>query len=113
MTEGAVRRQRAIDTGQRPWVTVNMWPQAPNVANTAFRGDGKATERQLARLAKVKAGRDDARVKNALADVERATAEDRNVVPSVLEAVRAYATEGEIVDIWRRRYGTFVPSTDF
>ena len=113
MTEGAVRRQRAIDSGDRPWVTVNLWPQKPNVPNTAFRGDGKATERQLARLAKVKAERDGARVKAALAEVERATAEDRNVVPSVLDAVRAYATEGEIVEIWRRRFGTFVPSTDF
>jgi methylmalonyl-CoA mutase, N-terminal domain len=113
MTEGAVRRQRAIDSGERPWVTVNMWPQKPNVANTAFRGDAKAVERQLARLAQVKASRDQARVAAALAEVGRATAEDRNVVPSVLEAVRAYATEGEIVDIWRRKFGNFVPSTDF
>ena len=55
MTEGAVRRQRAIDSGERPWVTVNMWPQKPNVPNTAFRGDAQATARQLARLAQVKA----------------------------------------------------------
>ena len=53
------------------------------------------------------------RVKAALVEVDRATGENRNVVPSVLDAVRAYATEGEIVDIWRRRFGTFVPSTDF
>ena len=92
---------------------VNLWPQKPNVPNTAFRGDAKAAERQLARLAQVKATRDAARVKAALAEVERATSENRNVVPSVLEAVRAYATEGEIVDIWRRQFGTFVPSTDF
>ena len=113
MTEGAVRRQRAIDSGDRPWVTVNMWPQKPDVPNTAFRGDAKAEQRQLARLAQVKATRDQKRVKATLAEVERATAEDRNVVPSVLEAVRAYATVGEIVDIWRRRFGAFVPSTDF
>jgi len=113
MTEGAVRRQRAIDSGERPWVTVNMWPQKPDVPNTAFRGDEKAAERQLARLARVKAARDAARVKAALAEVDRATAEGRNVVPSVLEAVRAYASVGEIVDLWRRRFGSFVPSTDF
>ncbi len=113
MTEGAVRRQRAIDSGERPWVTVNMWQQKPNVPNTAFRGDAKAADRQLARLAQVKSTRDQARVKTTLAEVERATAENRNVVPAVLDAVRAYATEGEIVDIWRRRFGTFVPSTDF
>jgi len=108
MTQGAVRRQRAIDSGERPWVTVNMWPQKPNVPNTAFRGDAQATARQLARLARVKAERDPARVQAALAEVDRATAENRNVVPSVLEAVRAYASVGEIVEIWRRRFGSFV-----
>ena len=113
MTEGAVRRQRAIDSGERPWVTVNLWPQKPNVPNTAFRGDAKAAERQFARLSRVKAQRDQKRVQAVLAEVDRATAENRNVVPSVLEAVRAYATEGEIVDIWRRRFGSFAPSTDF
>jgi methylmalonyl-CoA mutase, N-terminal domain len=113
MTEGAVRRQRLIDSGERPWVTVNMWPQKPNVPNTAFRGDPEATERQLKRLAQVKAQRDGKRVAAALAEADRASAEDRNVVPSVLEAVRAYATVGEIVDIWRKRFGSFVPSTDF
>ena len=108
-----MRRQRAIDSGDRPWVTVNMWPQKPDVPNTAFRGDAKAEERQLARLAQVRATGDQARVKAALSEIDRATAENRNVVPSVLEAVRAYATVGEIVDIWRRRFGAFVPSTDF
>lgn len=113
MTHGAVRRQRAIDSGERPWVTVNLWPQAPNVPNTAFRGDPKATERQLARLAQVKASRSRSDVDAALAEVERASADGSNVVPSVLRAVRAYATVGEIVEIWRKRFGTFVPSRAF
>lgn len=113
MTEGAVRRQRMIDAGERPWVTVNMWPQQPNVPNTAFRIDPATTERQLARLARVKATRDGARVTAALAAVDRACAEGCNVMPSVLEAVRAYATVGEICDCWRQRFGSFAPSTDF
>jgi methylmalonyl-CoA mutase N-terminal domain/subunit len=113
MTEGAVRRQAAIDSGQRAWVTVNMWPQLADVANTAFRGDSTATERQLTRLAEVKSQRDLKRVAAALSAVDAAASEGRNVTPAVLEAVRAYATVGEICDIWRRRFGTFVPSTDF
>jgi methylmalonyl-CoA mutase N-terminal domain/subunit len=113
MTEGAVRRQRAIDSGERPWVTVNLWPQRPNVPNTAFRGDPKATERQLARLAQVKASRNRAQVEATLAAIDNACANATNVVPSVLEAVRAYATVGEIVEVWRKRFGSFVPSTDF
>ena len=113
MTEGAVRRQRAIDSGDRPWITVNKWPQKPNVPNTAFRVDPASIERQLARLARVKAERDDKRVRAALAEIDRACAEDRNVVPATLEAVRAYATIGEICDCWRARFGSFTPSTDF
>lgn len=113
MTEGAVRRQQAIDSGDRPWITVNKWPQAPDVPNTAFRIDPAVTERQLARLAQVKAERDDARVQAALKDVARACAEGGNTMPSVLEAVRAYATVGEICDCWRGQFGTFLPSTDF
>lgn len=113
MTQGAVRRQRAIDSGERPWVTVNLWPQKPNVPNTAFRGDPKATERQLARLAQVKASRNRAEVGAALAEVDRATGDGENVVPSVLKAVRAYATVGEIVELWRKRFGSFAPSTEF
>ena len=113
MTQGAVRRQRAIDSGERPWVTVNLWPQKPNVPNTAFRGDPKASERQLARLAQVKASRNRVDVEAALAEVDRATGEGANVVPSVLKAVRAYATVGEIVELWRKRFGSFAPSTEF
>ncbi|HEY5896264.1 MAG TPA: methylmalonyl-CoA mutase family protein, partial [Burkholderiales bacterium] len=113
MTQGAVRRQRAIDGGERPWVTVNLWPQKPDVPNMAFRGDPKATERQLARLAQVKATRSRTEVEKCLSEVDRASADGANVVPSVLKAVRAYATVGEIVELWRKRFGTFVPSREF
>ena len=113
MTDGAVRRQRAIDSGERPWITVNRWPVRPNVPNTAFRGDPGATERQLRRLAEVKAQRDDGRVTAALAEIDRACSEGRNCTPVVLDAVRAYVTVGEICQVWRDRFGTFTPSTDF
>lgn len=113
MTEGAVRRQRAFDSGERPWVTVNMWPQKPDVPNTAFRGDPTAVERQLRRLARVKSERDAKRVALSLAEVDRASAEGRAITPYVLEAIRADATVGEICAVWRERFGTFVPATDF
>ena len=113
MTEGAVRRQQAIDSGDRPWVTVNMWPQAPDVSNTAFRVDPAATDRQLERLARVRATRNEKRVRAALEDIALACAGGANTMPAVLEAVRAYATVGEICDCWRGQFGTFTPSTDF
>ena len=97
----------------RPQHRVPRRRAARLLCDAAVRGDAAATERQLARLAHVKASRDQARVAAALAEVDRAAAECRNSVPSVLEAVRAYASVGEIVEVWRRRFGSFVPSTDF
>ena len=113
MNEGAVRRQRAIDSGERPWVTVNLWPQKPNVPNTAFRIDPATSRRQLERLAAVKASRDASRVEKALAAVGEACHSGANLVPSTLEAVRAYATLGEICNVWRTHFGSFSPSTVF
>lgn len=113
MAEGAVRRQRGFDSGARPWVTVNKWPQQPDVPNTAFRGDRESAQRQLQRLAQVKAQRDPGRVAAALANVEAACRSGANMVPAVLTAVYAYVTVGEICECWRKHYGVFQPATDF
>jgi methylmalonyl-CoA mutase N-terminal domain/subunit len=113
MSEGVARRQKRVDSGERPWVTVNVQRQAPNVSNTAFRIDSKTAERQIARLTAVKASRDNRRVVAALAEIDRAAAEGRNSMEPVLDAVRAFATVGEIVDVWRKRFGEFQPSTQF
>ncbi len=113
MNRGAQLRQKRLDSGQRPWVTVNMYPEKPNVPNTAFRMDPSTTERQHARTAEVRRTRDNARVERALAAIDQACERGENQMPAVLEAVRAYATVGEICERWRRAYGTFEPSVAF
>lgn len=113
MAEGAVRRQRAIDSGERPWVTVNMWPQKPNVPNTAFRVNPENIRRQMERLRQVKESRNAERVRAALAGIDDACRSGANMVPAALEAVKAYATVGEIADRWRAHHGDSTVSTDF
>jgi methylmalonyl-CoA mutase N-terminal domain/subunit len=95
MTEGAVRRQRGFDSGARPWVTVNKWPQKPDVPHTAFRVNRDSVERQHRRLAEVKAQRDPKRVAAALANVDAAAAA-ANQMPAVLAAVHAHVTVGDL-----------------
>jgi methylmalonyl-CoA mutase N-terminal domain/subunit len=115
MTEGAVRRQRAIDSGERPWVT------GEHVAAEAERAEHRVPRRRAGdRAASLRGSRRSRPSRGSDAGAgrrwPRSTAprpRNRNVVPSVLEAVRAYASVGEIVEIWRRRFGSFVPSTDF
>ena len=113
MTEGVVRRQRAIDSGQRPWVTVNVQRTEPNVANTALRIDPAIETRQVEHTRRVRARRDAARVTHTLDAVRAACRSGENMMPPVLEAVRAYATVGEICQIWREEFGVFEPSTVF
>lgn len=113
MNRGAQKRQRRLDAGERSWVTVNKWPQTPNVPNTAFRLDPSTTERQQQRTARIRRERDNARVERALAAIDAACASGENMVPPTLEAVRAYATVGEIAERWRRHFGAFEPSTSF
>jgi methylmalonyl-CoA mutase, N-terminal domain len=55
----------------------------------------------------VKAGRDAAAVAQSLERVERASKEGTNVVPSVIEAVKTYATLGEISDVLRKVHGIY------
>ncbi len=113
MNRGAQRRQQRLDRGDRAWVTVNKWPQQPHVPNTAFRMDPTTTERQVARTTRIKRERDNARVEQALQAIDRACASGENMVPPVVEAVRAHATVGEITERWRRHFGSFEPSASF
>jgi len=113
MTEGAVRRQRAIDSGERPWVTVNLHRSEPDVPNTAFRIDPAIEARQVESVRRVRASRDAAAVASALDAVRAACRSGANMVPPVLCAVRAYATVGEICQVWREEFGVFEPSTAF
>jgi methylmalonyl-CoA mutase N-terminal domain/subunit len=61
----------------------------------------------------VKAERDAARVQAALQAVRRAAEEGDNLFPPVLEAVRAYATVGEISDVFREAFGVYRETAAF
>jgi methylmalonyl-CoA mutase N-terminal domain/subunit len=67
----------------------------------------QAVEEQRARLARVKAERDGAAVSQALESLRRAAAGTDNVMPYVLEAVRAYATLGEMTQVLKDVFGEF------
>jgi methylmalonyl-CoA mutase N-terminal domain/subunit len=113
LNRGAQRRQRNVDNGIRSWVTVNVMPQTEDVPDNAFRIDPGTTRAQHDRTARIRKERDNARVASALADVEKACITGENMVPPVMEAVRAYATIGEIADCWRRHFGLFEPVSTF
>jgi methylmalonyl-CoA mutase N-terminal domain/subunit len=69
--------------------------------------DEAAAEAQLERLAKVRAGRDQRRWAAALAALQGAAESRDNTMPALLDAVRAYATVGEMCDVLRRVWGEY------
>ena len=73
-----------------------------------FRYDPEEGEWQKGRLAEMKDGRGAASVRSALGSLKRAAQDDENLMPPVLEAVGALATEGEILDTLRDVYGEYV-----
>ena len=68
-------------------------------------------ERQIARIRKVKGERDNDQVQRALKELREATLSNENVMPPVMEAVKAYATIGEICGIMREKWGEFKSPT--
>ncbi len=105
--ESAYRFQREVEQGDRLIVGVNAFKAEKDAPIEILHIDEKVAEEQQARLAQVKAERDDAAVQAALAKVEAAARGTDNMMPPVLEAVKAYATLGEICDVFRKVWGQY------
>lgn len=61
------------------------------------------------KLKKLRAGRDQARCQKALDQLREVSRSSDNVMPAVIEAVKARATVGEICDVWRGIFGEYRP----
>jgi methylmalonyl-CoA mutase N-terminal domain/subunit len=100
LTQASYQLQKETDDGTRPLVGVNTLRsvhQEPGDEVSAFslRGEDAAQE-QVARLLRLRRERDNARVDRALAELRTDAQAGANTVPKVLDAIRAYATVGEI-----------------
>jgi methylmalonyl-CoA mutase N-terminal domain/subunit len=114
IAESAYEQQRQIESGERVIVGVNRFAEDAGAGQAAearpFTVGPDVLERQLARLAHVRATRDDAAVAEALDRVRRVAADPQtNIMPAMLDAVRAYATVGEISAALEAVFGRHQP----
>jgi methylmalonyl-CoA mutase (EC 5.4.99.2) len=105
----AYERQQEIESGERIIVGVNEFEVDEEPQMDLESADEEDEARQVERLEEVKADRDDGAVDDALAGVAEAAASDENVLPPVIEAVKAYATVQEICDVFREEFGEYQP----
>ncbi|MCI0671032.1 MAG: methylmalonyl-CoA mutase family protein, partial [Myxococcaceae bacterium] len=105
--ESAYRFQREVEEGDRVILGVNAFKSDTAAPIDLLKIDERVEHGQIERVRKVRAERDDAAVQAALAKVEAAACSTENLMPPVLEAVKAYATLGEICDVFRKVWGQY------
>jgi methylmalonyl-CoA mutase, N-terminal domain len=98
---------KAIESGEKVVVGVNMYKVDEPLSIKIFKVDPALEEKQIERLKKLKAGRDNHKVKNTLKGLKEAVADGVNLVPPILAAVKSYATIGEICGVLREVFGEY------
>jgi methylmalonyl-CoA mutase, N-terminal domain len=106
--ESAYQYQKSVERGDQTIVGVNKYAMENEPAAVPILIiDETVRDRQLARLEQAKARRDNGAVTNALEKLKRAARDGDNTMPATIEAVRAYATLGEVCDALRDVYGLY------
>jgi methylmalonyl-CoA mutase N-terminal domain/subunit len=112
--ESSVKFQKRVDQGERVIVGLNKFamPEETEAEEEAFfEVDERVEEIQKGKLSAMKAGRKEGEVKEALKALELAIDQDENLMPKIIEAVKCYATIGEICGVMREKWGEFRAST--
>src|SRR5882762_1506133 len=102
--------QRAVEKKEQIVVGVNDFVAEEPRTIPTLRIDADIERSQITRLNALRAKRDSARAKSALAELQRRAATSENLLPAILAAVEAYATVGEISDALRRVFGEYQES---
>jgi methylmalonyl-CoA mutase, N-terminal domain len=103
--ESAYREQRQIEHKAKIVVGLNEYVMSDKVTTPIFRVDARIEEERRRALEDLRRRRDSRAVERALADLDAAARQDVNLLPSILAAVKAYATIGEICRVLRQVFG--------
>jgi methylmalonyl-CoA mutase N-terminal domain/subunit len=114
IADASYRYQRSIESGERVIVGVNAFERPDEQQAGDLLKIGAEIERgQALAVQDVRANRDALAVEAALAGLKRACAGEANVMPHLIDCVKAVATEGEIVDAMVSVYGRYTETTQF
>jgi len=105
--DAAYACQMDIESGDRVVVGMNKFQIKEESPKGLLRVDPIVGEQQVARLKAIRAKRDNVRVQTALKALKHAAETTENLMPPILEAVKAYATLGEISDVMRAVFGEY------
>ena len=107
IADSAYQYQKEIEANKRIIVGVNQFQTEEEPLRDILRIPPEVEKVQKEKLARVKKERDSEKVKVALADLRKSAQGTNNLVPSILNAVKTYATVGEISDTLREVFGEY------
>jgi methylmalonyl-CoA mutase N-terminal domain/subunit len=110
--ESSVEFQRKVDSGEKVIVGLNKFvmPEEEDVEQQdIFEYDQRIEKTQQEKLAQVKANRDAKQVDQALRELDSAIDQNENLMPYIIDAVRSYASLGEICGVMRQKWGEYSP----
>jgi len=111
--QSAYRFQKEIESQERVYVGINKYTMKEPPPANLLKVDMKVGETEAKKLREIRAQRDQARWKKALEHLRKVSLTNENVMPAVIEAVKADATIGEICNVWREIFGEYKPKQFF
>lgn len=107
--ENAYRLKKEVDEEKRIIVGVNKFVDEEDIETEIHVIDPEIEKRQITRLKELKANRDKSRVESTLSKLKEVGEKDENTMPYIIDAVKSYATLGEISDAFREVFGVYRP----
>ncbi len=105
--DSAYDYQKSIENGKRIIVGVNKFKVKETIKPELLKMDKDLAEQQVERLQALKKKRDNEQVRNKLEAIRDAARGTDNLMPKIVDAVKAYATLGEICDVLRKEFGEY------
>lgn len=111
--QSAYRFQKEVESEERVYVGINKYTMEDPPPSNLLKIDMEVGENEANKLREMRAHRDVEKWKAALEKLRKVSLNNENVMPAVIEAVKADATIGEICNIWREVYGEYKPQQFF
>ena len=105
--DSAYKYQKEIENQERIIVGVNKFQIEEEAPKGLLKVDPMVGERQKEKIQALKEIRDNDKVKEALENLRKACNSDENLMPYILDAVREYATLGEVCGVMREEFGEY------
>ena len=110
IADAAYRYQRELDLKEQIVVGVNEFTSSEELEIPLLRVDKNSEVHQIRRLKEVRRRRDGREVREKLLALEQAARSSQNLMPSILDAVKSYATLSEVMGVFRHVFGEYQPS---